>query len=237
METWASQQIIGFPTVPFLPQKKDSICHHSHREHSQKYQNIYLNYRLLWFCFMLFSLVPFIYHLFAGHSVAVNVWHGSKWPVSQTLTISSKLQSWYCYCLCSYPRRKQEWVDLLCLLGHPCPDFYFQGTPPKLKGVGDPVKIKQELWWTLSRQEIKKYDCRWSCLALGTKRTTGLNTIKDGYNKKNLISTVKYDGVFYRAGNLVRAHGIWNAMKYQNLLNENQPASGRTLKLCHYWIF
>ena len=38
-------------------------------------------------------------------------------------------------------------------------------------------------------------------------------------------------------GNLVRVHGIMNALKYQDILNQNLVASSRKLKMGRHWVF
>ncbi|KAI4892522.1 hypothetical protein NFI96_005753 [Prochilodus magdalenae] len=38
-------------------------------------------------------------------------------------------------------------------------------------------------------------------------------------------------------GNLVRVHGIMNALKYQDILNQNLVASARKLKMVRHWVF
>ncbi|KAI4884767.1 hypothetical protein NFI96_004126, partial [Prochilodus magdalenae] len=38
-------------------------------------------------------------------------------------------------------------------------------------------------------------------------------------------------------GNLVRVHGIMNALKYQGILKQNLVASARKLKMGRHWVF
>ena len=38
-------------------------------------------------------------------------------------------------------------------------------------------------------------------------------------------------------GNLVRVHGIMNALNYQDILNKNLMASARKLKMGRHWVF
>ncbi|KAI4873719.1 hypothetical protein NFI96_000465, partial [Prochilodus magdalenae] len=40
-----------------------------------------------------------------------------------------------------------------------------------------------------------------------------------------------------RPGNLVRVHGIMNALKYQDILKQNLVASARKLKMGRHWVF
>lgn len=69
---------------------------------------------------------------------------------------------------------------------------------------------------------------------------------KDVYAEKYLMPTVKYGGgsVMLWAcfsskgpGNLVRVHGIMNALNYQDILNKNLMASARKLKMGRHWVF
>uniref|UniRef100_A0AAR2LDN2 Tc1-like transposase DDE domain-containing protein n=1 Tax=Pygocentrus nattereri TaxID=42514 RepID=A0AAR2LDN2_PYGNA len=66
------------------------------------------------------------------------------------------------------------------------------------------------------------------------------------YAEKHLMPTVKYGGgsVMLWAcfsskgpGNLVRVHGIMNALKYQDILKQNLVASARKLKMGRHWVF
>lgn len=69
---------------------------------------------------------------------------------------------------------------------------------------------------------------------------------KDAHAEKYLIPIVKYGGgsvmlwVFFSSkgpGNLVRVHGIMNALKYQDILNQNLLPSARKLKMGRHWVF
>ena len=71
-------------------------------------------------------------------------------------------------------------------------------------------------------------------------------TTKDAHAEKHLIPTVKYGGgsvmlwgcfASKGPGNLVRVHGIMNALKYQDILNQNLLPSARKLKLGRHWVF
>lgn len=69
--------------------------------------------------------------------------------------------------------------------------------------------------------------------------------MKDGYNEKNLIATLKYSGMFVMLWNdsppkghgiFARVHGIMDSIKYKDILNLNIAVSARKLKLAHHWI-
>src|SRR4029434_5362295 len=66
------------------------------------------------------------------------------------------------------------------------------------------------------------------------------------HTEKHLIPTVKYGGGSLMLwgcfsskgpGHLVRIHGIMDSIKYQQMLNENQTASARKLKMGRGWTF
>ena len=81
---------------------------------------------------------------------------------------------------------------------------------------------------------------------LATNTLSGSGVKQKMSMPKSTFTTVKYGGGSVMLwgcfsskgpGNLVRVHGIMNALNYQDILNKNLMASARKLKMGRHWVF